>query len=1282
MGNLTNEYINQTYPSLVKFANSYNGVSSSLQNLQDGIGDNLPIQISTTTVNISGSFLVNGQPVQANIDTGSFATTGSNVFNGNQIITGSVNITGNYLINGSPVIGSQGPQGPTGPTGAQGNQGNTGVQGPQGNTGVQGSQGNQGNTGVQGAQGNQGNTGVQGAQGNQGNVGPQGNQGNTGLTGPTGPQGNQGDIGPQGNQGNVGAQGNQGNTGPQGNQGNTGAQGNQGDIGPQGNQGATGPTPSFDSGSYATTGSNTFNGNQIISGTLNVTGALTASGLDYPTVDGVADQFMSTDGAGNLTFDWVKTLHQNIHNAETSSIVRGTPLFVSGATGDNANVYIADAGNPLRRPATLIAYDNTLAPAGTGTAIISGEIQGVNTTGYPAGTVIYLAAGGGWTNVRPTGSSSVQVLGVVTRENNNGRGIVFNQVADSLPNLPSDNIWLGDVNGVPQAIDKDTLGFAITGSNQFSGSQEITGALTLVYYDQPYDTYFKIAELGAPSGDYFQFNSNLKVDSGNLTVGGDIKGNFITDKDGSNPLVISGSQGVNIIGDTNVTGGLNVTGEITALSASITYLETIYQTSSVLFSSGSNILGDESGDTQTLWGTVKLPSGPLSITGSVDITGQYYINGSPVIGPQGPQGPIGPQGNQGNTGAQGNQGNVGPTGPQGNQGDTGAQGNTGAQGDIGPQGNQGNIGPIGPQGNQGNTGAQGNQGNTGSQGDTGAQGNQGNTGPIGPQGNQGDTGATGPQGNQGNTGAQGNQGNTGPIGPQGNQGNTGAQGDIGPQGNQGNTGPIGPQGNQGNTGATGPQGNQGNTGAQGDIGVTGPQGNQGNTGGTGPQGNQGNTGAQGPIGPTPSFDSGSYAITGSNQFSGSQEITGALTLVYYDAPFNSYFKIAELGAPLGDYFQFNSNVKIDSGNLTVGGDFKNNFITDKDGTNILVISGSQGLNLIGNTEITGGLNISGSININNTPTSSLILGQGSGAVSLENSGNGLNVITDQQRLVVNNNGVEVTGSLNVTDGITGSLLGTSSYATNALTASFALNGGGGGSAFPYTGSAIITGSLNVIGTLNVSSGSYLETDGITNAGPGENIEIAPRSAANVIVNVQNTTDKFIVKSQSGGAIVDITGSLNVTNGITGSLLGTASYATNALTASFALNGGGGGSAFPYTGSAVITGSLSITGSINGSVNALSISSNTASLNLSNGDFFTLQLVSGSNTFINPSNIKAGQTINMLLSTTGSATVSFPTTVKQAGSFPYIPTPTTSKDIITLVSFDGTNLYLSNVKNLI
>jgi cytoskeletal protein CcmA (bactofilin family) len=119
-----------------------------------------------------------------------------------------------------------------------------------------------------------------------------------------------------------------------------------------------------------------------------------------------------------------------------------------------------------------------------------------------------------------------------------------------------------------------------------------------------------------------------------------------------------------------------------------------------------------------------------------------------------------------------------------------------------------------------------------------------------------------------------------------------------------------------------------------------------------------------------------------------------------------------------------------------------------------------------------------------------------------------------------------------------------------------------------------------------------------------------------------------------------------------------------------------------TGSLKVTGSVAVTGSVQGNVNNLTVSSNTASLNLNNGNFFVLALTGSQNIFINPSNIKPGQTVNIKLNTTGSGTVSFPTSVKQVSGSSYTPTTAVGTDIITLVSFDTTSLYLANVKNLV
>ena len=91
------------------------------------------------------------------------------------------------------------------------------------------------------------------------------------------------------------------------------------------------------------------------------------------------------------------------------------------------------------------------------------------------------------------------------------------------------------------------------------------------------------------------------------------------------------TTGSNIFnGNQTISGSLIVTGSITALSASITYLQVTYESSSIIFSSGSNVFGDASNDTQTLWGTIKMPSGPVSITGSLTVSGS--VSGSNFTG--------------------------------------------------------------------------------------------------------------------------------------------------------------------------------------------------------------------------------------------------------------------------------------------------------------------------------------------------------------------------------------------------------------------------------------------------------------------------------------------------------------------------------------------------------------------------------------------------------------------------------------------------------------------------
>lgn len=144
-----------------------------------------------------------------------------------------------------------------------------------------------------------------------------------------------------------------------------------------------------------------------------------------------------------------------------------------------------------------------------------------------------------------------------------------------------------------------------------------------------------------------------------------------------------------------------------------------------------------------------------------------------------------------------------------------------------------------------------------------------------------------------------------------------------------------------------------------------------------------------------------------------------------------------------------------------------------------------------------------------------------------------------------------------------------------------------------------------------------------------------------------------------------------------------------LTASYdlryALSGsGGGGSAFPFTGNAQISGSLGVTGSLNGFVNTLSVTSLTASVNFNDGNMFTITLPTGSVTHITPTNIRRGQTINIQVSQAAGAStgsVTFSPNVLFAGGADYQATATGSAiDLLTLVSLDGTNVLGVSIRN--
>lgn len=163
-----------------------------------------------------------------------------------------------------------------------------------------------------------------------------------------------------------------------------------------------------------------------------------------------------------------------------------------------------------------------------------------------------------------------------------------------------------------------------------------------------------------------------------------------------------------------------------------------------------------------------------------------------------------------------------------------------------------------------------------------------------------------------------------------------------------------------------------------------------------------------------------------------------------------------------------------------------------------------------------------------------------------------------------------TGS--VQGNLTGSLLGTASYASQALTASYALNVID--TTFPYTGSAIISGSLAVTGSTGISS--TLNVGGQATFNSFVQVGSTLFANLNPTWTIQNTANPGSLLLQSRGSAFN--NFMFHTNGY---------FGINQLSPSMSLDVSGSGR---FTGNLYVSGSTYITGSlvITGSTNLISI----------------------------------------------------------------------------------------------
>lgn len=151
-----------------------------------------------------------------------------------------------------------------------------------------------------------------------------------------------------------------------------------------------------------------------------------------------------------------------VRKGSPGTITRGTPVRATGwNVGGWLQVEAADAASAATMPAFCLASEDIENSTTVGLHCCLHVLPSFNTQGpgWSEGDDLFVASGGGLTNVKPTGTALVQKVAQVLRRNVSvGALIVFGAGRENdIPNLPSTEVWQGDGSGVPTATARETV---------------------------------------------------------------------------------------------------------------------------------------------------------------------------------------------------------------------------------------------------------------------------------------------------------------------------------------------------------------------------------------------------------------------------------------------------------------------------------------------------------------------------------------------------------------------------------------------------------------------------------------------------------------------------------------------------------------------------------------------------------------------------------------------------------------------------------------------------------
>jgi len=148
------------------------------------------------------------------------------------------------------------------------------------------------------------------------------------------------------------------------------------------------------------------------------TGATTNYDLPYPVLSdpvNVHEDIQSLaerleDVLSNVGIPFISL---EVRNTTGATIAKGTPVYISGYS-TKPLIAKSDSDDLTTFPVVGITQ-SAISTGADGVIIVSGVFEGINTSSYTAGEILYVANGGGLTDTIPTGGSGA--VAVVAKSN-------------------------------------------------------------------------------------------------------------------------------------------------------------------------------------------------------------------------------------------------------------------------------------------------------------------------------------------------------------------------------------------------------------------------------------------------------------------------------------------------------------------------------------------------------------------------------------------------------------------------------------------------------------------------------------------------------------------------------------------------------------------------------------------------------------------------------------------------------------------------------------------------